>query len=282
MKVTYDLRFFGEVADRYLPPDLGKRMGAARRVVARDDSPELEVIERAVEQAEADDGELLLSGWNVRRRYTAEEMRAARFVLLRVDALVEPSGEDGGTAYVEEAACKYCGAGAVQRGALFLRARTLRRPRDFQRTLGGEVVVSKRVAELMSKAHVPPAMFGEVYVRSRSVPTLFPSHSQVLTSASYIKLSVETRFGGHPFDKSHEGLCPLGDTAGSNSLSELSVVPSVDIESTGLLHTDRYIGVRRGLLRPERMMVISQRLYRELSSASVTGCSFERVHEVAS
>lgn len=94
MTVTYDLRLFGEVADRYLPVNLGRRSSIARRVVLRESDPEFKLMARAVEQAEVRDGEMLVAGWEVRRRYTDEEMRRSRLVLLRIDAVVEPSGED--------------------------------------------------------------------------------------------------------------------------------------------------------------------------------------------
>jgi hypothetical protein len=278
MTVTYDVRLFGEVADRYLPVNLGRRSSIARRVVVRESDPEFKLIARAVEEAEVRDGEKLVAGWRVRRRYTDEEMRASRLVLLRIDAVIEPSGEECGTVYLEASACRHCGAGAVQDGALFLRQRGLRRGRDVQRTLGGEVVVSRRVVDLMTKHGVSPDLFGEVYIAKRAIE-LSASYSQILTSQERVAASSHTRFGEHPFDDRREGVCPAGDTAGLNILSELTVVSGADIRAAGLMHTDRFVGNRLGLLRPERMIVMSQDLYRELLSAGVTGCSFERVHE---
>lgn len=279
MTVTYDLRLFGEIADRYLPVNLGRRSSIARRVVLRESGPEFKLIARAVEQAEVRDGEKLVAGWRVRRRYTDEEIRASRLVLLRIDAVVEPSGEECGTVYLETSACRHCGAGAVQDGALFLRQRALRRRRDVQRTLGGEVVVSRRVVDLMKKHGVSPDLFGDVYIAKRASIELSASYSQILTSQERVAASSHTRFGEHPFDERKGGICPARDTAGLNILSELTVVSGADIRAAGLMHTDRFVGTRMGLLRPERMMVISQDLYRELLSAGVTGCSFERVHE---
>src|SRR5690606_16574682 len=115
-----------------------------------------------------------------------EEMRASRLVLLRIDSVVEPSGEECGTVYLEASACRHCGAGAVQDGALFLRQRALRRGRDVQRTLGGEVVVSRRVVDLMQKNGVSPDLFGEVYIASRASIELSALYSQILTSQEHV------------------------------------------------------------------------------------------------
>lgn len=140
--------------------------------------------------------------------------------------------------------------------------------------------MSSRVVDLMQKNGVSPDLFGDVYIAKRAITIeLSASYSQRLTSQERVAVSSHTRFGGHPFDDRKEGVCPEGDTAGLNILSELTVVSGADIRAAGLMHTDRFVGTRMGLLRPERMMVISQDLYRELLSAGVTGCSFERVHE---
>jgi hypothetical protein len=71
--------------------------------------------------------------------------------------------------------------------------------------------------------------------------------------------------------------CPEGHTIGLNILSELSV-RGADFQGCDLAVTDQYIGARQGVLRPERLLVASTRLYKFLQEAGLKGITFEVAH----
>lgn len=109
-----------------------------------------------------------------------------------------------------------------------------------------------------------------------------PSWYQVLP-ASTVRTVPPTTTGVDPFDNDlkNEHRCPRGDTIGLNLLSELSVSAS-DFEKrdSDILHTAEYIGSRVGLLRPERQLIISARLFRLLRERGIKGYRAEIVHLV--
>ncbi len=278
MTATYDFRFFKETADQFLPATLGVRKGAARQVVITEATAEFDTVAAAIEEAETRDNTFLLSGWQVSRRYEAKELAACELILLQVNTMVEPAGEECGTRYDESSACPYCGAGARQEGDLFLRARAFRRKVDFRRTLGGEVVVSRRAATVMVEAGISATCFGDVYILERGDVVLSAQYRQLLRSRAVAHVTSPTRFGEHPFDQRARGACTQGDTGGIARLSEVTVRPDGNLAKAGVVHADKCVGLRQGLLRPERMWLVSQEVYQALASAGVTGCSFERVH----
>ena len=70
--------------------------------------------------------------------------------------------------------------------------------------------------------------------------------------------------------------CPKGHLLGLNLLSEVFVDPS----STGnvdLFVSDKFIGVRRGLLRPRRILMVSQRVRKLVETERFRGWQFEVV-----
>jgi hypothetical protein len=71
--------------------------------------------------------------------------------------------------------------------------------------------------------------------------------------------------------------CPNGDLLGLRLISELwlrdETVPDRDI-----MTTQQYIGTRRGLLRPQRVMVVSRRLATAIEERGLSGFRLEPVN----
>jgi hypothetical protein len=102
-----------------------------------------------------------------------------------------------------------------------------------------------------------------------------------LIVTSQVNIVPPTCTGIKPFvdDIKGEHRCPYGDTIGLNLLSELSI-SRLDFEKANadIVETRQYIGTRRGLLRPERRLIISPRFREVLVKSKVKGHSIEVVH----
>lgn len=96
-----------------------------------------------------------------------------------------------------------------------------------------------------------------------------------------VEIVVPTRVGIDPFDDDAKGecRCPRGDTIGLNLLSELWVSQR-DFASCNcdIACTKQRIGVHRGLIRPEPLLVISPRLWRSLEENEMKGFRVEVAH----
>jgi hypothetical protein len=95
---------------------------------------------------------------------------------------------------------------------------------------------------------------------------------------SAIAVVPPTRAGIDPFDDDEKGeyRCPNGDTLGLNLLSELHVSKDQYEAAQGdLFETVQYFGVRRGLLRPERRLLISQAFFKVLIDSQAKGYRVE-------
>lgn len=281
MREVYDFRLFEDVAPRLLPAHVGSVLGSglARRVVAERGSDDFRAVEAAVRSESRD--QLVLASWQRRRRYTRGETAAARCFLLLPSKVVEPAGEECGTQYDEATACSTCGAGAAQRGDLFIPEKALRGDADIRRTIADEVILSARAKDALMAVGVRSELFGDVFVSRRGTFSLSSMHVQLLDRPPYVQVDPSTVFGDHPFDERNVGRCPAGDTAGLSLLSELTLGDGHAIDEWGLAFTNVFCGHRMGLLRPSRQIVISRAVYEALVRLRVTGCSFEVVSALA-
>jgi hypothetical protein len=90
-----------------------------------------------------------------------------------------------------------------------------------------------------------------------------------------------TRVGINPFDDDSKGecRCPLGDLIGLNLLSEVSI-SATSRGDADIVASRQFIGVRRGLLRPRRVILISPRVRRLIESEKLKGVKIEVAHLV--
>ena len=122
------------------------------------------------------------------------------------------------------------------------------------------------------------AMKGE---RARRVNKPLPVWYQLVVTSNTADIVPPTRVGINPFDDDPKGecRCPLGDLIGLNLLSEVSISAASCSESD-IICSRQFIGVRRGLLRPRRVMLISPKFWKVLESESIKGVVIEVVHLV--
>jgi hypothetical protein len=120
--------------------------------------------------------------------------------------------------------------------------------------------------------------------RSRSRPQSRPAPVWYqLVAKSTVDVVPPTRTGISPFDDDPQGeyRCPREDTIGLNLLSELCISRR-DFNNCecDLVSTKQYIGLPRsgGVLRPERLFVISPQLWRSLVENEIKGFRVEVAH----
>jgi len=119
-------------------------------------------------------------------------------------------------------------------------------------------------------------------VRAKGVKDLQPTGwCQLVIVSSSAEITAPTRLGIDPFDEDRGGeyRCTLGDLLGLNLVSEVSVRSS-SIGEGDFVGSREFIGVRRGLLRPERIVLISPKVQRLIDSEKLKGCEIEVAHLV--
>lgn len=104
---------------------------------------------------------------------------------------------------------------------------------------------------------------------------------QIIVLDTMARIVAPTRAGTDPFDHKHGGACHCdrGDLIGINLLSELSIKRETHRDAD-VVCSQEFIGVRRGLLRPQRLILISPKFYQLLTSFGAKGATFEVVHLV--
>jgi len=105
-------------------------------------------------------------------------------------------------------------------------------------------------------------------------------HQFVVTSAD-AEIVPPTRVGIDPFDEDIKGecRCPRGDLIGLNLLSEVSI-RAASRGNADIVSSRQFIGTRRGLLRPRRVILISPKVWRLIESEKLKGVDIEVAHVV--
>jgi hypothetical protein len=304
MKEIVEFRISEEKADKFLRLTDGERVGKNVRKLLLPISDPLVSKIVTIQKELAQSGDYLFLYSTIYRCYTEDEIRGADALLVIVKHIFEPAGEQCGTHYDESSACTFCGAGGQQVSDLILETRSLSKKSNLgiAKTIAGEIVVSQSFADVFHANRLRGAEFRPV--RQRKTPVLaVPGWYQLLVTSKPLDIVAPTRAGLTSFDVSSEQStnqveafdqlrldgswcdrhgqyrCPLGHTIGLNLLSELSVRKE-DSEEWDIALTKQMIGVRRGLLRPEPLLVCSGRLREVLLHHGVRGMAFEIVHLV--
>lgn len=259
----------------------GKRSGdSVRKVELQTNDPRFRQIGRLQSELRQTKGMPFYYGWNLRREYTKAELSNADAFHLTFSSTFEPAGEECGTKYDETVACAHCGAGAKQIGPLFLDVKRIPKGKDFARTIAGEHIASRRVVEIFDKAGVSGVSFHPV--RMKGASSLEPGEwSQLVIHSAEAEIVAPTRVGIDPFDddSKDECRCPSGELIGLNLLSEVTVSAASRGEAD-FVTSRQFIGTRRGLLRPERVVLISPGVQRLINSEKLKGCRIEIAHLV--
>jgi hypothetical protein len=150
-------------------------------------------------------------------------------------------------------------------------------------TIAREIVISRRMVGLFQKHNIEGAEF--LPIRQKHEPNSESKEwYQLLVKSVSAEIIPPTLVGNDPFDYDEEGQgrCPNGDLLGLNLLSEVSVKLD-DCDGEDIVASKQFIGTRRGLLRPQRLIFISQRLWNiieqeRLKGERVKGVRFEIAH----
>jgi hypothetical protein len=221
------------------------------------------------------------SSWNIERKYTKSELEKAALFQLIFMPEFEPSGEECGTIYDETTACSICGAGAKQTNPLFLRKSSIPKSKDFSYTIAdNELIVSARSKELFQNAGITGVEYGPIVLNKR---TKEPSTEwfQMLITNSSVEIHPISKFGNEPFDEDKKGeyRCANGHKAGLNILSELTVQRET-LGKFDIISTRQFVGLRLGLLRPHRLIVVSPKVRMIIAENKLKGVKIEVAHSL--
>lgn len=278
MRETIEFRIPERLAAKHLPPEVGTVLeDIARKVLVSRADPLYEHIGRIETRLRATGGFFFL-GWSIRRRYTATELSGAELLQCLPVRIVEPAGEECGTRYDEESGCPACGGGArqVSRELLLDRVR-ISKTTDYAETIAGERVVSRRFRDVCLSASLTGVEF--LPVRRPLADTANPQFFQLVCRGPRPTIERSTRAGETPFDLERFGRCERGDTLGLNLLSEV-YLDRAGYSGADLSETTEMIGVRRGLLRPQPLLLLSNRAFSAFRSAKLKGIGIEVAHLV--
>lgn len=269
MRETVDFRVPETNAQGNLPDDAGERLGdTVRRILVATDDPLLAEIRRLDREFRAR-GDVFFTGWIRRRQYSRRELEQAELLHVLPKKVFEPAGEECGTVYDDARGCPVCGGGAPQVTSLYLDGRRIPRNLDFAQTIAGEIVVSSRVVSLFRENDVQGATFDPVRISNQN-GMQSEEYFQLRIIGSPVQLDSSTRAGGSLFDESGYGRCPRGDVVGLNLLSEVTVQRR-SLPDSDVMVTAEMAGVRRGLLRPRPILLISPKARRVIEDHKLKG-----------
>jgi hypothetical protein len=285
MNEVLELRVNYEYAHLLFKEDEGRNLGASVKIVELSkDDPRYKQVPIIAEEVKKKYERGFLFGWQIKRKYTKKELDAAKLLHLKIKKVFEPTGEECGTLYDESVACEICGVYRRQTGPLILKKGTIPKT-DISRTIGGEVVVSKKFVNAVMQRNLKG-----LSLNANSVEKYYQ-----LTADTEIELSNHTVAGVDPFDfsESSEGVeftvsggypvkiekevykCPKGHTIGLNLISEAYVLNSQSILEYDFFASRQKVGVKRGFLRPEPLYFCSQAFREMIEEEKLSGFEFE-------
>jgi hypothetical protein len=281
MKEICEFRINEEFAHLLFKDEEGKRLSdLVRKIELEPTDSKFAIIGQLDFELSTKKNRAFFYSWILKRSYSASDIKNAACFHLLFKSTFEPAGEECGTTYDESTACPRCGAGAKQTSSLFLEVKRIPKSKDVCRTIAGEVVVSRRVAELFARHEITGAEL--LPVRSKGASSVESKEwFQLSVQGPEAEISAPTRVGINPFDddEKSECRCPLGDLIGLNLLSEITIA-STSRGSADITRTRQFIGIRRGLLRPEQLILISPKLAKLIESEKLKGCGYEVAHLV--
>jgi hypothetical protein len=280
MRETCEFRVNEEFADRLFRPDEGKVLGGwIRQVEISTSDPRFLDVGRLQAELTRTVGKPFFYGWNIRRRYSRQELADATLLKLWFTSTFEPAGEECHTQYDDEVACAFCGSGGRQVSDLHVALGRIPKEKDVSRTIADEIVVSARMSEVLLRNGVGADALGAV--RNSSGSTVSGDWQQLIVPQPTLNVVPPTRAGGSLFDDpdSIEHKCPVGHLMGLNLLSELHVDRRT-YDGAPLVALTQFVGVRRGLLRPRRILCVSQELWRAIERERIKGIQVEVVYLV--
>jgi hypothetical protein len=282
VRETYELRINGRFASRLFAKNEGKRLagGRVRLVQIAPSDARVPEIARLQRKLDHEKGEPFFFSARVLRDYTPAELARASLFCLTVSTTFEPAGEACGTTYDDTEACSICGADAPQTSDLRLDLTTIPRTRPLARTIANEIVVASTMAVKLRRAGAAKSCFKPV--RNCASDATSKDWLQLLARPT-VEVAARTRFGNELFAtvaESTEYECPLGHVRGLTRLSEVYVQRET-YRGEHLTASIQFVGVRRGVLRPQRLVFLSPKLAAILGKVAKSGgFGMEPVHLV--
>lgn len=279
MKEVITLRIWTEYSSRLFKPDEGRDLGtdSVREFSLDMKDPRIAELRELQIATRIERGFGIISWWRIKREYTPDELNRASLFRLRGLPIFEPAGEECGTEYDEATACCSCGAGRVLAGPLRLHASRMPRKKDIALTIAGELVVSERFCEFLTRRnmkgiHVQPVLNGRKGAEIQG-------WKHLVFRNEYAEVMPPTQAGIDPFDYDAEGTyrCPEGDTLGLNLISELTVAGAT-LPDSDIIATKQFFGQKMGLLRPERQLLVRPATYAAMKDSHLKGFKFEIAH----
>jgi hypothetical protein len=274
-----EFRVVEEYAYRLFAENEGKRLGdTIRKIELMTSDPRFVRVGELQREFRTTLGRSFFHGWILRRSYTKTELAAADCFRWFISTAFEPSGEECGTKYDETTACPNCGTGAKQVSELFLDWKRIPKNKDVARTIAGEVVVSARLVELFHQQGVSGVEFRAIR-QNPATDVESKEWFHLIIQSSDANIVFPTRTGIDPFDDDAGGQyrCKKSDLIGLNILSEVTVEAATR-GAADIVCTRQFVGLRRGLLRPVRIILISGRVWRLLVSKRLQGWNVEVAH----
>jgi hypothetical protein len=278
MRETVEFRIPETDAARYLPPGAGVRVGIARKIEVLPSDPLFAEIGRIDRQLREGGKGGLFTAWIAHRRYSGSELLEADLVLLKVTKIFEPAGEECGTRYDEASACPVCGSGAQQVTPLFLDGRRIPSRAAFALTIAGELITSRKVAESWRRLALRGAQFEPVRLSNKG-GVASQDWFQLNVVSKAVDLDASSRVGRNPFNEGTLDACPRGDLLAYSLLSEASIASSTH-DGSDVVRTRQFFGVRRGLLRPQPLILLSRRAWSAFDESDFKGFKGEVAHLV--
>ncbi len=268
MREVFEFRVPEDDAARRLPPGVGVRRGGARKLSTTRHEPLFEQL-RTIEASFRRRNSSFFTAWTVRRTYAAGEIESTELFRLSCKRIFEPAGEECGTRYDDNAACPRCGGNAQQMSVLRLDHRRIPRL-DFAETIAGELVVSARAATVFERER-----FSGIDIRPVELNDGVRSDRwfQLGIVGSKLELASPTQFGSDPFDVNEYGRTDCGHVRGLNLLTEVTV--KRPRSRRDVMATAQLVGVRRGLLRPQHVVVLSWRVWKAIRDEKLAGLNLE-------
>jgi hypothetical protein len=313
MRENAEFRIDEDFAHMLFADHEGKRMGAVRKVTLETSDPRYKRVGELQKSLLQSKRKPFFYGWSLSYQYSSSELEAAALLHLKRTSFFEPAGEERGTKYDETAACPICGAGAPQTTPLYLPENRIPKSKDLSQTIAGEIVVSRKIKELFARHRITGARLNAVRYSQRSSAES-SDWFQLIPANPTAEIVSPTKIGSTLFDEGDDeqyypnetawhGLdalpplvrlnmlkqinqmkkevprCPNGDAVGLNLLSEVSIEASTKPNSD-IVATRQFLGCRRGLLRQQRLILISPRLYGLLAAEKIKGFKVDVAHLV--
>ncbi|MBX9719911.1 MAG: hypothetical protein K2X81_00825 [Candidatus Obscuribacterales bacterium] len=267
MQEEYEFRIPYEYAHLLFEPDEGELLGgddmyapSIQKITISPEDPRFKKIGMVFEEMRAKNNKSFYLGWNIRRKYTQDELSSAEVFSLKITARFEPAGEECGTKYDKSSGCRVCRGWEKQTTDLILNCKKIPKSREICSTIADEYLVSERLANVLKTERITGLELHQV----RDSVTNGNCKWYQLVLKPTANLTTETIFGDKPFSADPETMirCSIGGPGhvlGLNLLSEVFVKRSTwtgeDISCTYELR-----GWNQGLLRTRPIILITPRL----------------------